>query len=217
MPRDRDDDSRDDRDYDDRPRRRREYDDPPRKQGGGAGMVLLIVGLAVGIPVLVCGGVGVWMYFQVKKGFEQLATTVQSEMAAVNFLKSLETGNVRAAYDSTTPKFKSTTTFEQFEQLVKANPVLTTSHTANQSGLPTPTGTAPNRTVTLSFAITPGQVNDWDEDDAPPGRPRGTTLKPPPTVPKTPATTPTAKGITCTLTLVEQADNTWKVDGFTVP
>ena len=55
MARDRDDDRDDSRD-DDRPRsRRRDNDDPPKKSN--TGKILLIVGLCVGIPLLICVGI----------------------------------------------------------------------------------------------------------------------------------------------------------------
>jgi nitrate reductase NapE component len=60
MPRDYDDED----DRDDRPRKRRRRDDdddrdrPPAKSN--TGLILLIVGLVVGLPILACAGVGIW-------------------------------------------------------------------------------------------------------------------------------------------------------------
>jgi hypothetical protein len=211
MARYRDDDNND-RD-DDRPRRRRYDNDPPKKSN--TGMVLLIVGLAVGIPLLVCAGVVVYVVTQVKKGFNEIVSTAQANVAGQQFLSSLELGNVRGAYDSTTPNFRANTTFDQFDRLVKANPALTSSHTATQSGFPAPAGTAPSRTVSITFTISPTQYGNTGRDPwatptsrKGPGDP-GAPVNPPPTAP--------TQGLSCTIRLVEQADNTWKVDGFTVP
>lgn len=209
----------DDRD-DDRSRRRRESD-PPKK--GGAGTVLLIVGLAVGIPLLVCGGVVAYVVYvasqvvsSVKQGIEQVAGTAQAELAATHFLGLIKT-DPNLAYDSGTANFRSTMTREQFAKLVKDNPVLTAPNTPRTSGFPTPTGTAPNRTISLTYTITAGETLDPPTPGTgktPGSGPLPTAPKPPPT---TPSTAPLPKGTTCTIRLVEQADNTWKVDGFTVP
>ena len=185
-------DDRDDRD--DRPRRqRRDYDDgPPPKSN--TGMILLIVGLAVGIPLLACGGVVVWAVMEANKKMTQYQATFQSEMAAELFLSDLEFGNVSGAYYSTTPNFQAKTTLDQFDQLVKANPALTSTHYASTVSTPTPTGTTPNRTVSLVYTVSP----DTYAAPQPPG-------------------TPAPKSTTCTITLIEQAGGTWKVDGFSIP
>lgn len=222
MARDRDDDDsrdddrprrrRDDDTDDDRPRRRRDDEDPPKKKGG-VGVVLLIVGLAVGIPLLICGGVGVWIYFSVKKGLTDFGGTLQADIAAEGFLNTLELGDIDGAYNSTAASFKATTSKDQFEKLMKANPVLTSSHYATQKGFPTPTGTPPNRKATFTFTVSPSSFGD--PDMTPPtgvGKPPVTSPKPP-----TPSTAPSPKTVTCTINVAEQSDGTWKVDGFTVP
>lgn len=234
MARDDDYDDRDDRDDDrprrrrrdddDRPRRRRDDDDRPPAKKGGTGVVLLIVGLVVGIPLLTCGGIGVWLYFKVRQVATDIGGTFQADIAAIAFLNTLKNGDLDGAYMSTSANFKTTTSKEQFEKLVKANPVLTTSHKHTQNGFPSPTGTAPNRRVTLTFTVSYDasgialgeQLDDLSRMNAE-ARNTGAKPVPPPTIPKTPSTAPTPKGTTCTITLAEQPDGTWKVDGFTVP
>ena len=181
MARYRDDDDRDDRRDrddrdDDRPRRRSrdDYDDrPPPKKAGGVGTVLLIVGLAVGLPLLICGGIGLYIFFQVKQGVEQAFGTVQSHAAAETFLDVLERNDVSGAYTNyTTTGFRSGTSKEQFEKLVKANPVLLASNTHTQNGFPSPTGTAPNRKLVLIYTVNSfgggNGLDDPDEDDVNP-------------------------------------------------
>ncbi|MEO2092190.1 MAG: hypothetical protein ABGY75_22265 [Gemmataceae bacterium] len=136
--------------------------------------------------------------------------TVGSEMAAQSFLNTLEGGNVQGAYDLTSANFKSTRTKADFEALVKANPVLTSAHITNQSGIPNPTGTAPNRKMVLTFTVNPGANGGMDEDDDP-------DMKPKVPKPKGAKENPNAKSIVCTITVTEQADGQWKVDGFTIP
>jgi len=209
MPRDEYDDE------DDRPRRRRRRDDDDYERPAAksnTGVILLVVGLVVGIPVLGCAGLGIWGYFAAKKGFDQLQTMVGAEMAAESFLNTLEGGNIQHAYDMTSANFKSTTTKVQFEQLVKANPALTSSnYYSHSSGIPNATGTAPNRKMVLIFNVTPGDGMDEEDFDD-----EGEPIKP--KVPKPNAkANPNAKPVNCTITVAEQADGTWKVDGLTVP
>lgn len=229
MPRYRDDDDDrddrrrrdDDRDRDDdRPRRRRDYDDAPPKKGGGVGMVLLIVGLVVGIPLLVCGGIVWYVVSQVQKGFNEVAGSLESRAAAITFLDALERDDVTAAYTAhTTTDFRNGVTQAQFEALVKANPVLTRTNNHNTANVfPTPVGTAPNRKVTFTFTISAFGGADPEPFD-PPGTAPGT-MKRPPATKKDPFPAPggpAPKPVTCTITVAEQPGNTWKVDGFTIP
>jgi hypothetical protein len=209
MPRDYDDDDRDDR-----PRRRSRRDDDDRDRPApksNTGLILLIVGLVVGLPVLGCAGLGIWGFFAAKKGIDQVMTMAGGEAAALSFLRTLEGGNVQGAYDLTSANFKATKTKADFEALVKANPVLTSAHIANQSGFPSPTGTAPNRKMVLTFSLVPGHdfdAMDEDEDDP---------IKPKVAKPKGAKENPNAKPLVCTITVAEQADGQWKVDGFTIP
>ena len=210
MPRDYDDDD----DRDDRPRRRSRRDDddrdrpPPAKSN--TGLILLIVGLVIGLPVLGCAGFGIWAFFAAKKGIDQLQTMIGGEMAAQSFLNTLEGGNVSNAYDMTSANFKATKTKAEFEALVKANPVLTSAHVTTQTGFPSPTGTAPNRKMVLTFSIVPGHDFDAGDEDDP-------DMKPKVPKPKGAKENPNAKPAVCTVTVTEQADGQWKVDGFTIP
>ena len=230
MARYRDDDDRDDdrRDRDDdRPRRaRRDRDDDPPKKSN-TGMVLLIVGLAVGIPLLICGGLGVWGVFWVRGKADEVAGTYQSHLAAENFLDTLQRNSIDSAYTAyTTPGFRNGMSKEQFEKLVKANPVLLTTNSHIQNGYPSPTGTTPNRKLVLIYTVSSfgggSGIDDpeFPDDMNPPPKPGGVPPKPggvKPPKPIPPKGTTTSPTITCTVTVAEQADKTWKVDGFTVP
>lgn len=213
MPRRRDDDD-DDREYDDRPRRRRRsrYDEDPPKSN--AGVILLIVGLAVGIPVLICVGIGAWGFLEVKKVGEQMGAGFEAEMAAEEFFQTLSRNDADAAYTAhTSDAYRAATTKEAFIKLVRANPVLTASNWPSSSTVtPKPVGTAPNRTLTLVYTVAPdddSDIDDIDPDDKPaPGRP--------PVRPGKPNATP-LKAVTCTVVMAEQANGSWKVDKFTIP
>lgn len=203
---------RDDRDdeRDDRPRRRRsreDDDDPPAKKGG-TGTVLLIVGLAVGIPLLACVGLGGWFFFWVKGKAEEAQGGVHARDTAQEFMDTLERNQADTAYKNlTTDTFKASTSLEQFKKLVAANPALTRpNYSYPNEYYKDPTGTMPNRRLTLTYTVSPNSYFDdtpapgWPEPGGPP-----------------PATKPQIKEVTCTVTVVEQPDKTWKVDGFTVP
>ena len=215
MARERDDDSRDRRD--DSPGRRQD-DEGPEK--GGTGKVLLIIVICVGIPLLTCGGVIAYIAYvasqvvaSFKQGVDHVVTTAQTEVAAANFLTTLQSGNVDGAYDGTTANFKATTSKEGFAKLVKDNPVLTSTHHADPNGLAVVTGTSPNRKATARFVVNLSDVAD-EMKQVDSRTTTGTSRKPPSTKPA--STAPGAEGVSCTVIVAEQADGTWKVDGFTV-
>ncbi len=213
MARDRDDDSSSGDRSEDRPRsRRRDNDDAPKKSN--IGKILLIVGLCVGIPLLICVGIVGFGLMKLGDVVKDVGGRIQGEMAATSFLNQISAKNNTGAYSQTTDGFKAKMTQAQFDKLVADNLVLTTPNTKSQSGIPAPTGKAPSRTMVISFNITPGVTGD-DEFDF--GATKGTgpkaTKPPKPTQPGD----PNAKSISVTITVVEQADSTWKVDGFTIP
>lgn len=212
MPRDEYDDDRDD----DRPRRRRrdrdDDDRPPAKSN--TGVILLVVGLVVGLPMVACAGVFVWGMFAFKKVADQVTTMMGGQMAATSFLDRLANGDTAGAYALTSADFKAAQTLDQFERLVKEHPTLTASNHHSQPGMPNPIGEPPNRTVTLTFVVSPGAASpddDFDPDD-PDAVPK------PKAKPKTPPTAAAkGKAVTCTIRVAEQPDGQWKVDGFTIP
>lgn len=216
MARDRDDDSRDDDSRDDRPRRRRD-DDAPKKGGKGWLVALIIVG---GI-LLVCGGaVAVVGYFisqgvqALKQGVEQFAGSVQATQEANTFLDLLKTAP-DSAYTRTTDGYQKKVSKEQFTKLLKDHPVLTVENYHTQGTLPTPTGTAPNRTVSATYTVIAGtNPNPDDEGGSMTTGKKPTAPKPAP--PTTTSTAPKPKDVTVVVTLVEQAGGSWKVDGFEV-
>lgn len=200
MPRDYDDDDRprrrryddDDDDDDDRPRRR-DRRPPPQSGGSGVGLVLLIVGLVVGLPLLAvgalaCAGVMFWGAAAKAPGGGLTMAEIDAELAAEEFLDELQSGNTFGAYLSTTSRYQVGTSQAQFDRTVRANPVLTSSHTATQVGTTSIIGTSPNRTATLTYNVVP---------DPGPGLGKRT--------------------VTCTVRVAEQPGGTWKVDGFSVP
>jgi hypothetical protein len=221
-------DDRDDEDEDDRPRRKSRRDDGddedrPRRRSQGSDdppksnlpVILLVVGLAVGLPLLGCAGFAVWGFFQVKDAVQQEIAGDEASSAADSFFEALSRQDVNAAYQAhTTDAFKAGTSKDAFARLVKANPVLTTPHWADSGVPPKPVGQKPNRTVTLTYTVSHDEVGmeDIDPDDQPPGRPV-------PGRPKPPAN-PKAnqfKTVTCTVVVAEQPNGTWKVDKFSIP
>lgn len=198
--------SRDYDDDDDRPRRRRYDDDdrprrrpdrpPPRNSGSGTGTVLLIVGLVVGIPLvlgvigLICAGFFAYQAARVAPAnMNPTMAEIDAEVAAEEFLDELESGNTFGAYLSTSSRYRAGTSQMQFDRTVNANPVLTSSHTANQIGTTRIIGASPNRTASLTYNVVPFAGG--------PG--------------------PGVRTVTCTVKVAEQPDGTWVVDGFSVP
>jgi cellulase/cellobiase CelA1 len=212
MPRRRDDDDDDrDREYDDRPRRRKRsrYDEAPPKSN--TGLILLVVGLAVGLPLLVCVGVAAWGFLEVKKVGEQMGAGFEAEAGAEEFFEALSRNDVTAAYDAhTTAAFRAGTSREAFTKLVRANPVLTASNWPTSSTVtPKPTGSAPNRTLTLTYTVAPDEEDDG-MDDFDPDTPRRPNPPPRPNAAR-------PKSVTCTVVVAEQPNGSWKVDKFTIP
>jgi hypothetical protein len=213
MARYRDDRDDEDDEEDDRPRRRkrsRRDDEPPKSN---LPVILLVVGLAVGLPILGCVGFGVWVFFETKKGFDSIEAGFEASSASDTFFEALSRNDVNAAYQAhTTDAFKAGTSKDAFARLVKANPVLTTDHWADSGMPPKPVGQKPNRTVTLTYTVSqddPG-MDDFDPDDQP-QPPRGRPQPPP--QPKAAA----FKTVTCTVVVAEQPNGTWKVDKFSIP
>jgi hypothetical protein len=202
MARYRDDDEEDD---DDRPRRRRRgrEADPPRSN---TPVVLVVVILVVGLPLLACAGFGVWGVMEFNKTVTRFEAGANAAEAGDAFFAALARNDVNAAYDShTTAAFRTGTSRAAFAQLVKQHPVLTASHiAAPNSFTPTPVGTAPTRTATLTYTVEP---DVWEDDPDEPA-------VPPPTKPK-PGQPP--KAVTCTVVVAEQPNGVWKVDKFTIP
>jgi hypothetical protein len=195
MPRDYDDDRPRRRGYDDDDRPRRRDRRPPPPPSSGTGTVLLIVGLVVGVPMvlgvigLVCVGAFGFMAARAPMGnMNASMASIEVEITAEEFLGELQSGDSTGAYLSTSSRYRAGTTQMQFDRLVKASPVLTTTHTADQIGTTSVVGAAPNRTATLTYNVVPFAGG--------PASPRA---------------------VTCTVKVAEQPDGTWQVDGFSVP
>ena len=194
------DDDRDD-DFDDRPVRR------PAKSGGG-GKTVLIVLLVVGLVLLLIFGVcGFFVYravSSVKNAANNITGQLGASVEAESFLSKLSTDQIPAAYESTSPAFKSSMSLDRLQQMINQNPLLT-KHTGRRA-LPFAllTGAAPNRTQTIRYEL--NKLFDDPEPFPQPGQPKPT--KPVVIGPRT---------ITVTVTVAEQPGGFWKVESITVP
>ena len=198
MGRRRDDDEDEDDDDDfEAPRKRRSK---KGKEKSSTTTILIVVGVVVVVLVLACGGIGWYVVSSTKKAINEIAGQVDSSEEAENFLDKLSTEQTQAAYDSTTPAFKTSMTKEQFAQLVKKHPLLTIHDDARPLTFNQPTGAAPNRRKVTSYELT-----EWDDGDPDFERPR----------PKKGATGG-PKSLTVTITVAEQAGGFWKVDSLVV-
>ena len=111
-------------------------------EGGSDNSAVKIVAIIGGVIVVIVVSCGVLGYFIVKAGREMAGEfketvskametaeamaqdTQQSQMAANNFVRDLQTGNVDIAYQSTTEEFKKRMTRKDFDELLKKHPSL---------------------------------------------------------------------------------------------
>ena len=197
MARRRDDDDDDD-DLDER---------PGQKSGGGGGKtVLIVLGIVGGVLLLGvagCLGLGYWGFLSAKKSVNNSLSTFEATAEADSFLFKMAAEQVQPAYDSTSPNFKATMSRDQFQQLINRNPLLAKNTTRRAVSFNAPTGSPPTRKSVNTYEIS--KMFDDPEPWTPAGQPKP--IKPPPG-PKT---------ITVTVTVAEQANGMWKVDGLTVP
>ena len=209
------DDEQEDEDFDDRPSRRR--GNRPEKKNN-LPMILGIVGVIVVLIIAACGGMVYYAVSSAKKVVDEVSVRFASVAEADSFLDKLSDSKIQTAYDSTSPSFKASTSFVQFQQLIDKHPLLKKpfSHFSTMSAAPT--GVAPNRMQVISYEL-------YDIDNADPGdagddpelEPRPPVKKPKVTKPGIRPGTPGQKSLTVTITLAEQPGGFWKVEKFTVP
>lgn len=192
-----DDDDEDEEELDESPRKRRSSKRNEKKSN--TPMILAIVGVAVVVLVLACGGIAWWAVSSTKKVMEEVVAQQGSAEEAENFLGKLSSEQTQAAYDSTTPAFKTSMSKDQFAQLLKKHPLLTKHDDATPLATSSPTGVAPNRKKVTNYELT-----EWD-DDGDPEFPRPKSKK-----------GGGPKSLTVTITVAEQADGIWKVDSLVV-
>ena len=197
MGRRRDDDDDDEDDDFEEPRKRRSEKGAKKSN---TTTILIVVGVAVVVLMLACGGIAYWAVTSTKKAFDEVASQAVSAEEAENFLSKLSTEQTQAAYDSTTPAFKTSIGKDQFAQLLKKHPLLTKHDDARPLTFNQPTGAAPNRKKVTSYELT-----EWDDDGDPEfGNPR----------PKKATGGP--KSLTVTITVAEQTGGIWKVDNLAI-
>ena len=198
MGRRRDDDDDDEDDDFEEPRKRRSKKGAKKSN---TTTILIVVGVAVVVLVLACGGIAFWVVSSTKKVMEEVVAQSVSAEEAENFLGKLSSEQTQAAYDSTTPAFKTSIGKDQFALLLKKHPLLTKHDDATPLTYNQPTGIAPNRKKVTSYELT-----EWDDDGDPNfDRPR----------PKKGASTG-PKSLTVTITVAEQAGGIWKVDNLVI-
>jgi len=200
MARRRDDDDEDDDDFDDRPSRK-----SGKKEGGGGKTVIIVVGIIALVILIIVGGCAGLIWYGVSSAKKSVSNTVSLFEATAegdSFLFKLSS-DPQTAYDSTSAGFKTSMSRDSFQQLLNRNPVLTKSNTHRMLTTNTPTGTAPNRKVTISYEVT--KFGEDFEPWTPPNQPKPTKAAPGP------------RTVNVTLTLAEQSAGFWKVDGITVP
>ncbi len=202
MGRRRDDDDYEDEDddFDDRPVRR------PAKSGGGGGKtVLIVLGIVALVLLLVvggCVGLGYWGFLSAKKSVNNTFSQFEASAEADSFLFKLGSDQTQAAYDATSPAFKTSISRDRLQQMINQNPLLTKNSSRRALTFNSPTGSTPNRKQTITY-----ELSKWIDDPepwTPPGQPKPT---------KAISTGPR----TITITVAEQSGGFWKVENLTIP
>ncbi|HLW64920.1 MAG TPA: hypothetical protein VKS79_06325 [Gemmataceae bacterium] len=117
-------------DYDDRAER-------PRSSPSGNKDLLLVFGIIGGVllvVVLVCGGIGFYVIYSIRKAASQMQQSVLAKVEQVekeqqrteaarefgqSFLQDLKNGETDTAYDNTSANYQKKTSLEKFKALVK--------------------------------------------------------------------------------------------------
>jgi hypothetical protein len=117
-------------DYDDRAQR-------PRSSSSGNKELLLVFGIIGGVLlaiVLVCGGIGFYAFYSVRKAASQMQQSVVAKVEqvekeqqrteaarefALSFLQQLKDHEIDAAYDDTSANYQKKTSLEKFKTLIK--------------------------------------------------------------------------------------------------
>ena len=180
---------------DDRPARR------PQKPGGGGKRTLVILGFSGAMVLVILAGCALSGWFLLKPKFvspheETAQTFAQSE--ADKFLEALTYNAGTMTYESMSPAYQSATSYARFQELVARNPLLTGHKTTRVLSADAPTGTKPNRKMVVGYELV-GFTGTPDLPDA------------------TKRTKSSAKTLAVTITVAEQPDGKWKVDGLSVP
>jgi hypothetical protein len=92
------------------------WDPPPKKSSGATKWILIGCGVAAVLGVLVCGGVGVIIYF--------VARGVSGSVDEV-FAQALASGDARAAYANADPRFKDVYREEHLADFFRDYPAVT--------------------------------------------------------------------------------------------
>ena len=166
-------------------------------------MTLAIVAVVFLVLIGACGGIAWYVTKSFKKTVDNMAVQIDSTAEAEEFLLKLSGDRVQAAYDSTSPTFKTSMTFDQFQKLIAKNPLLTAHTDARPLTSKEPTGKTPNRRQSIGYELTEVDDEDDEFEPAPKRKKKGAATGP--------------KSLTVTVTLAEQAGGFWKVDGLTVP
>lgn len=194
-----DDDDEDEEELDESPRKRRSSKRNEKKSNTPMILPIVIV-VAVAVVILGCGGMVWWAVSSTNKAITEIAGQIEASDEADNFLGKLSSEQSQAAYDSTTPAFKTAMTKDQFAALVKKHPLLSTHEDIRPLTTNAPTGKTPNRKKVTTYELTEG--DDSDPDFEQPQPKKGAKGGP--------------KSLRVTITVAEQAGGFWKVDSLAV-
>lgn len=199
-----------DSDFGDRPRRRSNNPDSSNKT---LWIVLGVLGGGFVLTLLVCGGIVLYGFMQVKKGVENFANVIGPTIAAEAFLAQVKV-NPGVAYTSTSSGFQSRQSKMDFEQYVRMNAILQQFTWNEQTSAPNLEAES-DKPVDLTYILhTTEPPEEFMEDDVMDDdeEPKTTKAVSKPTR-KTPASKPKLNEATLTLTLIQE-NGQWKVDAM---
>jgi hypothetical protein len=130
------------------------YDYRPKRRQSSNKTLFIILGVVGGVLLLVVLGCVGLLYL----GFSTFSKFPNPTAEADVFLNDLKTGQVDAAYARTTRVFKTAQTAQQFQNLVKQYPALTTQTSRAYTGFNVYTGTGGSR-ANLHVMVTAGSGN----------------------------------------------------------
>jgi hypothetical protein len=211
MPRER---FEDDDDRDDRKSRR-------GKGSGGGNTVGIVLGVLGGLFLLTLLGCGGCVYYVFTKGKEAFTDAIDTNVTANAFVDNLKDNQIDVAYNTTSKGYQSRVSREQFNQLLKKQPLLTT-HKQSRLGRTNLPAENKKKEATFSFTLLEriesfgNDIGDDDsDDDGDDENPGNKKPKPATKTPPKKDTTPN-KSIVINLTLIKE-NGKWVVDEFIVP
>ncbi|MFO0935702.1 MAG: hypothetical protein U0798_04190 [Gemmataceae bacterium] len=193
-----------------------------RSRSSGSKTVLIILGVFGGIFLLICVTCAGLFIYGVNQAKKAIALVVDTDRAGDTFFRDLSSGRVDEAYASTSASYKTKTSRQQFDEILKKYPILKTHQVHRQIMPGIPAGSAGKMTATMSYELFENVADMMaldadadDDDDEPAGKAKPKTKTKPAADPKTKETNQ-SKGKLVRVTIVEE-NGKWTIDQLDIP